>query len=103
MAEFYETVYTYTVPDPTVRLYLPPDDVCEYISSNWTHIRLLSERSISDDGLTFKSRMVWSSQEDHAAFKADPFLQDFWNDRKKYNADNGITATLETRIIETID
>ena len=103
MAEFYETVYTYTVPDTSVKLYLPPDEICEYIVQHWAHIRLFSERTISDDSLTFTSRMVWSSQADHAAFKADPFLQDFWDDRKAYNTTNGITATLETRIIDTID
>lgn len=100
---YYETSYTYTVPDPSIRLFLPPDEVCEYIASNWAHVRLLSERSISDDGLTFHSRMIWLSQEDHDAFKADPFLQEFWNERKAYNAANGITATLEVREIDTID
>lgn len=96
---YYETVYTYTVPDPSIRLMLPPDEVCEYIVENWSHIRLLSEREISDDGLTFISRMVWSSQADHEAFKEDEFLQSFWDQRKAYNTANGITSVLVTREI----
>jgi len=100
---YYETVYTYTVPDPSIRLMLPPDEVCEYISNNWAHIRLFSERNVSDDGLTYISRMVWSSQEDHEAFKADPFLQDFWDQRKAYNTANGVTSVLVSREIETLD
>lgn len=100
---YYETVYTYTVPDPSIRLMLPPDDVCEYIVENWSHIRLISEREISDDGLTFISRMIWSSQEDHEAFKQDEFLQTFWNQRRAYNAENGITAVLVAREIEEIE
>lgn len=100
---YYETTYTYTVPDSSIRLMLPPDDVSEYIVENWSHIRLLSEREITEDGLTYISRMVWLSKEDHDAFKQDEFLQTFWNTRKAYNTENGITATLITREIETID
>jgi hypothetical protein len=61
---------------------------------------LNADTTISEDGLTMTTSLIWASQEDSDAWRTDPVVQEqFVQLMKSYHADNGITVV---RTEETI-
>ena len=90
----YEYTIIYTRLSADTPFYPIPQNITDYIDTTWrTNEMMVTTESLSDDGLTKISRVIFKDVDAWLQFIDDPIIKIYLADRNTYHNENAITVT----------
>ena len=90
----YEYTLIYSRLSADTPFYPIPQNITDYIDTTWrTDAMMITTESLSDDGLTKISRVIFKDVNVWLQFIDDPVIKTYLAERNTYHAEHDITVT----------